>query len=177
MDISLASIQRLGGVIRLSSRAGRGFTAKIELPLDTGLATVVWVVAAGEQYAIPASRARVVRRAIDGQPRLPHLAACLEGHAFGHAAYSVELDDDDPEKDPLCVGVDEVGRREDVLIRPLTPLLANVGPFAGVIVRGDGSLRLALDVYGLAPRARTLRRIPEPTASEQQVGRRPPRWS
>jgi chemotaxis protein histidine kinase CheA len=65
------------------------------------------------------------------------------------------------------VGVDEVGRTEDVLIRPMNPLVAGVGPFMGVIVRGDGSLRLALDVYALAPRARTLRRMPEGIPSER----------
>jgi chemotaxis protein histidine kinase CheA len=172
MDISLVAVQRLGGVIRISSRRGQGFAAKIELPVDTGLASVLWVAAAGEQYAIPASRTRTVRRLGDDDRRLPHLAACLENRPTERAVYSVELEDDEPDHDPLRVGVDEVGRTEDVLIRPLTPLIAGAGPFAGVIVRGDGTLRFALDVYALAPRARTLRRMPEGTPSE-----RPPRPS
>jgi two-component system, chemotaxis family, sensor kinase CheA len=175
MDISLFAVQRLGGAIRLSSRRGRGFAARIELPVDTGLASVLWVAAAGEQYALPSSRTRVVKRASPDEPRLPHLAACLEGRPTDPAAFSVELDDDEPEKGPLSIGVDEVGRTEDVLIRPLTPLVAGVGPFAGVIVRGDGSLRLALDVYALAPRARTLRRLPEGRPSERPSMRRPSR--
>jgi chemotaxis protein histidine kinase CheA len=178
MDISLFAVQRLGGVIRLSSRRGQGFAAKIVLPVDTGLATVLWVAAGGEQYAIPASRTRVVRPAGGDDRRLPHLAACLESRPTERAAYSVELEDDEPEKGPLCVGVDEVGRTEDVLIRPLTPLVAGVGPFAGAIVRGDGTLRLALDIYALAPRIRTLRRMPEGTPSErpsmQRISRPPP---
>ncbi len=177
MDISLFAVQRLGGVIRLSSRRGQGFSAKIVLPVDTGLATVLWVAAAGEQYAIPVSRTRVVRPAGEDERRLPHLAACLENRPTDRAAYSVELEDDEPEKGPLSVGVDEVGRTEDVLIRPLTPLVAGVGPFAGAIVRGDGSLRLALDIYALAPRIRTLRRMPEGSPSErpsiQRISRPP----
>ena len=175
MDISLFAVQRLGGVIRLSSRRGQGFTAKIELPVDTGLATVLWVAAAGEQYAIPASRTRTVQRASDDDRRLPHLAACLENRPTDRAQFSLELEDDEPEKGPLRIGVDEVGRTEDVLIRPLTPLASGAGPFAGVIVRGDGSLRLALDVYALGPRARTLRRLPDVTPSERpQRPSRPP---
>jgi chemotaxis protein histidine kinase CheA len=43
-----------------------------------------------------------------------------------------------------------------VLVRPLTPLVAGMGPFAGAVLRGDGSLRLALDVHALAPRVRAL---------------------
>ena len=39
-------------------------------------------------------------------------------------------------------------------MRPLGPLVAGLGPFAGVIVRGDGSLRFALDAWAIAPRAR-----------------------
>jgi two-component system chemotaxis sensor kinase CheA len=167
MDITLFAVQRLGGVIRLSSKRGQGFAAKIVLPVATGLASVLWVAAAGEQYAIPSSRTRIVRRVGDDDKRLPHLAACLENRPTDRALYSLELEDDEPEKGPLLIGVDEVGRTEDVLIRPLTPLLAGAGPFAGVIVRGDGSLRLALDVYALAPRARTLRRMPEGTPSER----------
>jgi hypothetical protein len=136
---------------------------------------VLWVAAAGEQYALPSSRTRIVRQARDDDRRLPHLAACLENRPTERATFSVELEDDEPEQGPLRVGVDEVGRTEDVLIRPLSPLVAGVGPFAGVIVRGDGSLRLALDVYALAPRARTLRRMPEGTPSERPSLQRPSR--
>jgi two-component system chemotaxis sensor kinase CheA len=173
MDISLSAVQRLGGVIRLSSRRGHGFSAKIELPTGTGLVSVLWVAAAGEQYAIPSSRTRLVRPARDDDRRVPHLAACLEARPTDRAAYSVELEDDEPGREPVRVGVDEVGRTEDVLIRPLPPLVAGKGPFTGVIVRGDGSLRLALDVYALAPRARTLRRMPEGTPSERPMSRFP----
>jgi chemotaxis protein histidine kinase CheA len=171
MDVSLTAVHKMGGVIRLSSRAGHGFAAKIELPVGTGLASVLWVAAGGEQYAIPATRTRVVRPARDDERRVPHLAACLEARPTDRAAYSVELEDDEPGKVPIRVGVDEVGRTEDVLIRPLTPLVASVGPFGGVIIRGDGSLRLALDVYALAPRARTLLRMPEGTPSERPPAR------
>jgi chemotaxis protein histidine kinase CheA len=62
--------------------------------------------------------------------------------------------------------VDDVGRGEEVLVRPLGALLASIGPFAGAIVRGDGQLRLAIDPFALAPRARALRRIPEGRVSE-----------
>jgi chemotaxis protein histidine kinase CheA len=55
---------------------------------------------------------------------------------------------------------------EDVLVRPLSPRLAALGPFAGVIVRGDGSVRFAIDPFALAPRARALGRVPDGRTSE-----------
>jgi hypothetical protein len=36
-----------------------------------------------------------------------------------------------------------------------------LGPFSGVVVRGDGTVRLALDPHALVPRARALARVPE----------------
>ena len=55
---------------------------------------------------------------------------------------------------------------EDVLVRPLSPRLAALGPYAGVIVRGDGSVRFAIDPFALAPRARALGRVPDGRTSE-----------
>ena len=164
LDITLGAIQRVGGAIRLSSRRGEGFAARIELPIESGLVNVLWVAAGGEQYAISSVYARAARRN-EGPDleRTPHLTACLEGRASTRAAYTVVIDAEgsEPDNKPFVVGVDEIGRTEDTLIRPLTPLLAGMGPFSGAILRGDGSLRLALDVFALAPRARTLGRLPD----------------
>ncbi len=169
MDIALSGVQRAGGVIRLSNRARAGLSAKIELPVGTGLVTVLWVAAGGQQYALPVSRTRVVHQVVDEDRRAPHLASCLDLRASERATHTVELDDE-ASGASLRVGVDEVGRTEDVLVRPLSPLVAGIGPFAGVIVRGDGSLRMALDVYALAPRARTVARLPEVTAGPPSSG-------
>jgi len=164
LDITLGAIQRIGGAIRLSSRRGEGFSARVEIPIESGLASVLWVAAGGEQYAIPSVYARVVRKSERADvERTPHLSACLESRPGKLAEYAIEIDAESSEQDnkPFWIGVDEVGRTEDILIRPLTPLLAGVGPFAGAILRGDGSLRLLLDVFALAPRARTLGRLPD----------------
>ncbi len=37
LDITRASVHRMGGAIRLSSRAGEGFTAWVEVPIESGL--------------------------------------------------------------------------------------------------------------------------------------------
>ncbi len=169
LDIALSSIQRLGGALRLSSRRGEGFAARVEIPIERGLASVLWIEAGGSEYAIPASNAIEVRRWSDGEiGRLPNLAACLEARTNDPASLALELaidDGDEPRAAPLRVGIDAVGRTEQVLIRPLTPLVATMGPYAGAIVREDGSLRLAIDVYALAPRARALGLVPDSRSS------------
>ena len=167
LDITLASVQKLGGSIRLSSRHRWGFEARVDVPIETGLATVLWVTAGGLEHALPALHARGVR--VNEGPeaeRVPHLAACLEPANLDRAPYVVDLDLDLDTSERLSIGVDSVGVTEEVLVRELTPLIRGMGPFAGAIVRGDGSIRLALDVHALAPRARALGRVPEGRVSE-----------
>lgn len=173
LDITLASVQRLGGTIRLSSRHGLGFEARVDVAIESGLATVLWVTAEGVELAIPAVNAKRVRRNESDVERVPHLAACLEPRAADRPAYVVDLDGLDS-SERFSVGVDAVSQTEEVLIRQLSPLLWGIGPYAGAIVRGDGSIRLALDVRALAPRARALGRVPEGRISEPPSRPPPP---
>lgn len=167
LDITLSAVQKLGGAIRLTSRHHQGFEARVEVPIESGLATVLWVTADGIEHALPAVNAKRVRLN-DGRDadRIPHLAACLEPRAAQRAPYVIEIDVGTEAQERLAVGVDAIGSTEDVLVRTLSPLLWGIGPFAGAIVRGDGSLRLALDIHALAPRARALGRVPEGRVSE-----------
>lgn len=183
LDIALGAVQRMGGALRLTSRHGEGFAARVEVPIESGVASVLWVTAGDLEYAVPATNALGVRRGdtasgAGGVPspslhsldslletaRVPHLAACLEARSNDPAPLTLDilLEGDDQ---PYSVGVDAVGRTEDVLVRPLGPLVATMGPYAGAVVRDDGSLRLAIDVHGLAPRARALGRVPEARTS------------
>jgi two-component system chemotaxis sensor kinase CheA len=174
LDITLASVQRLGGAIRLSSRHRLGFEARIDVPIESGLATVLWVTADQVELAIPAASAALVRRTTTREAeRVPHLAACLEPRVVQRPELVVELAGIDA-GDRFSVGVDAVGVTEEVLVRQLSPLLAGIGPYAGAVVRGDGSIRLVLDVHALAPRARALGRVPEGRISEPPSRPGPP---
>jgi two-component system chemotaxis sensor kinase CheA len=159
LDIVQSAVRRIGGTLRLSSRRQEGFVARIEVPAESGLTKILWVEAGGETYALPATPARAVR--IGGDPSAPpiaHLATCLDGHPRVLAPFAVDLEvrDEADEVQMVTIGVDAIGRTEDLLLRPLSPLVATLGPFAGAIVRGDGSLHLAIDVDALAPRVRNL---------------------
>lgn len=158
LDIARVAIQRMGGTILLSSKKSEGFSARIDVPIGSGLATVLWVLAGGEEYALPVTTPVRVG-ANDGVEagRVPHLSACLEARTNERGAHAITFELDE-ESAPITIGVDAIGRIEEVLMRPLTPLVAGLGPFAAAIARADGSLRLALDVHAIAPRARALAR-------------------
>ena len=161
LDITLASVQRLGGSIHLSSRQGHGFEARVDVPIESGLVNVLWIVAGPTELAIPVTNARRVRVASD-EFGVPHLAACLEPTSVARAPLALDLDDGE---NVVALGIDAVGLTEEVLVRPLSPLLAGLGPYAGAVVRGDGSIRLVLDAHALAPRARALGRVGPPSDS------------
>jgi two-component system chemotaxis sensor kinase CheA len=159
LEIARSVVHRMGGGIRLSSRAGEGFSARIDVPIESGLVTVLWVIAGRDELAIPAVNVRRVRLSTDETvdlARVPHLLSCLDSAAAGTVAFVIdlELQGEDAPSAAVAVGVDSVGRTEELLVRPLGPLVAGLGPFAGAIVRGDGSLRLAIDPWAVAPRAR-----------------------
>ena len=44
----------MGGAIRLSSRAGEGFSARLDVPIESGLVTVLWVTAGDQELRDPA---------------------------------------------------------------------------------------------------------------------------
>jgi two-component system chemotaxis sensor kinase CheA len=157
LEIARSVTQRLGGVIRISSRAGEGFSARIDVPIESGLVRVLWVRAGDGEFALPAASAKQVLVANASAPP-PHLLECLDAPAPAHPSHIVELELEGDEGPELLVGVgvDGVGRTEELLVRPLGPLVAGLGPFAGAIVRGDGSLRLAIDAWAVATRARAL---------------------
>lgn len=157
LDITLAAVQKLGGTIRLASRPGLGFEARLEVPVDSGFGAVLWVRAGALEHALPATNAVRVRLATPEEAgRVPHLAACLEPLPVAPppAPVVVELDVGDGER--VAIGVDAAGTIEEVLVRALSPLMWGLGPFAGAVVRGDGTVHLALDPHALAPRARAL---------------------
>ncbi len=154
LDIALAAVQKLGGRVHLSSRKGEGFGASVEVPVESGFARVLWVEAAGETYAILATDVAAVRR----DARAPHLSACIgsfDPQMTGPICLDLATEDDEH----ASVSVDAALAIEELLVRPLTPLVASLGPFAGAIVRGDGTVRLALDAHALAPRARALAKV------------------
>jgi two-component system chemotaxis sensor kinase CheA len=157
LDITRVSVQRMGGAIRLSSRAGEGLSAQVEVPIESGLVKVLWVRAGDGEFALPAANARRVRRN-DAALAVPHLLTCLDVAKGSASPYAIDLafpTDDTPEP-PVWIGVDDVGGVEELLVRPIGPLIAGLGPFAGAIVRGDGSVRLAIDAWAIAPRARAI---------------------
>jgi two-component system chemotaxis sensor kinase CheA len=152
LDLVQGAARRFGGAVRLRNRESGGLIATLELPSDQSVVDVLWLEEHGTEFALPASYAG--RVALASTPRPPRLSACLGERAITPARLAVHLIVYDVGAIPL--GVDRVGTLEEVSVRALPPRIAAAGPFAGAVLRPDGSLRLVLDGPSLAARARVL---------------------
>jgi len=157
LALALSAVERLGGTLRFATLPGRGVEALIDLPVEVGLASVLWVQVRGVRHALLASHVLAVREppASGTDDRTPHLGDCLEPQAPSSYRFVLELSEraDAPS---FTVGVDAIDGPDTALVRPVGRLVLGLGPYAGAIVQGDGGVTLVLDSVLLAPRARAL---------------------
>jgi two-component system chemotaxis sensor kinase CheA len=147
LDLARDAVRRLGGAVRLSNRAGGGLTATIEVPSERGVLDVVWVTAADQEFGLPVSFTGKLQRLPVKGP-VATLASCLGLRTNRPAVLALELAIHGVQT--ISIGIENLGRVEETHIRPIPRLVAVTGPYAGAILRGDGSLRLVLDAALLA---------------------------
>ena len=155
LDLVQDTVRRLGGTIRLRSRAGGGLTASFEMPSDQTLVEVLWLEELGQKFALPVSFTGRVAASDADRPPPVRLARCLGQKCPETSAVSLELTVYGVT--PILIGLDGVGEIEQVALRALPDLLAERGPFGGAVLRSDGTLHMALDAPLVAARAWTLR--------------------
>ncbi|HEY3253149.1 MAG TPA: ATP-binding protein [Polyangiaceae bacterium] len=155
LDLVQDTVRRLGGTIRLRSRAGGGLTASFEMPGDQTVVEVLWLEELGQRFALPVSFTGRVEPSDPSLPPAVRLARCLGQKCPPRAAVSLELTVYGVT--PIRIGLDGVGEIEQVGLRALPNLIAERGPYGGAVLRSDGSLHLALDAPLVAARAWTLR--------------------
>jgi two-component system chemotaxis sensor kinase CheA len=170
MDVVKTNVERIGGTIDVASAAGRGTTFTIKIPLTLAIVSALVVECAGERFAIPqigvlelvrvggASGARVER--IKDAPvlrlrdRLLPLVTLTEvlglgepGGPPGDIGFVVVT-----QVGPALFGiiVDRLHDTEEIVVKPVPPILRHIGVFSGNTILGDGSVIMILDPNGIA---------------------------
>lgn len=150
LDLAQDIVRRLGGGIRFSVREHGGVRVTMELPQELGLIDVVWLDVAGLRLAVPVTFTGSLYANGADSHAIP-LAGCLGLEVTERPPLVLDLVI--PGLRPLGISIDGLGAFEEVSVRPLPPLLANVGPYAGAVLEGDGQLCLVLDAPLVAARA------------------------
>jgi two-component system chemotaxis sensor kinase CheA len=154
-------VAELGGTLRVQSRLGHGSELELTVPLTLAVVRVLMVRVDSRLLALPLGNVEEVFELADGQDR--ELDGRLVADHRGRALPLADLS--------LWVGVEpglarhvvvlhighqrigcmvhEVLGREDVIVKPLGPLFADVSGIAGATVTGNGRLALVMDLAGL----------------------------
>lgn len=168
MDIVRANIERIGGLIALESRRGRGLRITLRVPLTLTIIPGLIIRAGGLHFAIP--RAAVVEILHDNNETMSIArvgGACIA--TIRNVRHSmIELEDvlglekrDLPGPRtvmvvrsasgvPFAMGVEVVENHEELVIRPASPLIMGSGAYAGMTLPDNGQPMLLLDAGGLA---------------------------
>lgn len=186
MDVVRTNIERIGGTIELSSVAGRGTTFLIKIPLTLAIVSALIVEAAGQRFAIPqlnvvelvgvSNQSEVRIETINTSPvlrlrdRLLPLVSLrgvlgLEASGPGHDRFVVVAQ---MGAHTFGIIVDRVFDTEEIVVKPVAPILRGTRFYVGNTILGDGSVIMILDPSGLSGAAGQI----ESTDADDSQGRR-----
>jgi two-component system, chemotaxis family, sensor kinase CheA len=174
MDVVRANVEKVGGSVEVESRRGVGTTLRLRVPLTLAIVPSLVVKSGGQSFALPQSALvelvdiperefkEVVQRI--GSSELYRLREHLLPMVWLDRLLG--LDADAPEKSKghyLAVleaegcryglVVDDLMSPEEIVVKPLSPVLREIGLFSGATVLGNGTLALILDIGATAARA------------------------
>ncbi len=165
LDVVQDMVKTVGGVVRVTSKLGRGTRFTLQLPITMSVIRALLVKIAGEPYAFPLNRIdRIVRvpredvRRLEGRPHF-----LMDEHLIGliDAIQVLELPEVVEPSDPMSVVVvsdrgarfgmivDEFLGERDLEVRPLDPRLGKPPDINSASVLDDGWPVLIVDVEDL----------------------------
>ncbi|WP_431270442.1 chemotaxis protein CheW [Dankookia sp. P2] len=168
MDVVKTNMERIGGTIDIRSREGHGTTFTIKIPLTLAIVSALIVEAGGERFAIPQiGVVELVRVGGEGTAQIERIkdAAVLRLRdrllPLVNLAGLLQLDGTGAEASGFVVVtqvgghvfgiiVDRVFDTEEIVVKPVAPILRHVTMFGGNTILGDGSVIMILDANGIA---------------------------
>ena len=166
MDVVRTNVEKLKGIIDITSTAGVGTTVSIKLPLTLAILQGLLVTSEEETYVIPLVSvletlrvsaeeiSSVNRRPVitlrDGVLPIVHLNGVLKNRSVKKyntdKPYVVVVGMADKR---LGLIVDDLLGQEEVVIKSMGQMLGKSKGLAGATILGDGRVRLIVDLLGL----------------------------
>jgi two-component system chemotaxis sensor kinase CheA len=171
MDVVKTNISDIGGSIDIDSPRGKGTTIRLKIPLTLAIMPALFVRCQSEKYAIPQSSILEIVR-IDladdktgiedfyGTPVFRLRDKLVPLIFLNH---QLQFNQNLPNKDEVLniailqssgvrfgLVVDEVLNMQEIVVKPMGPLLKSVKDFSGATILGDGHVALILDIDGIA---------------------------
>ena len=175
MDVVKTNIEKIGGMVDIQSKHGKGTTIRLRIPLTLAIVPALLVNTKNGRFAIPQVKLSELVHLessdshkiefVQSQPVFRLRGALLplisvnevlsQGKdKFDQGAASV-LDSDikivvvSHEQGAFGLIVDEILDTADIVVKPLPSFYKKLDVFSGATIMGDGSVALILDVAGL----------------------------
>ncbi len=180
MDVVRTNVEKIGGKVEIDSRAGKGTTLRLRIPLTLAIIPALIVRSLNQSFAlpqgalselvhIPPERASAAFEYMEGTPlyrlRGQLLPLIFLDRLLSPGAGSTSLASEArAERDNFIAVLDADGRRfglvvdgladpEEIVVKPLSSVLKSIGLYSGATVLGSGDLALILDPGSIASRA------------------------
>ncbi|MGB6830650.1 MAG: chemotaxis protein CheA [Terracidiphilus sp.] len=175
MDVVRTNVEKIGGKVELDSRAGKGTTIRLRIPLTLAIIPALIVRSLNQSFAlpqgslselvhIPPERAATAIEWIESAPLyrlrgrllpLVFLSRLLDPSRSCHLA---------ADRDNFIAVLDADGRRfglvvdgladpEEIVVKPLSGVLKDIGLYSGATMLGSADLALILDPGSIALKA------------------------
>jgi two-component system chemotaxis sensor kinase CheA len=172
MDVVRTNVEKIGGKVEVDSRVGKGTTLRMRIPLTLAIIPALIVRSISQSFAlpqgalselvhIPPERAATAIEWMEGAP-LYRLRGSLLPLVFldrllmpgRECKLSTERDNFiavlDADGRRFGLVVDSLADPEEIVVKPLSAVLKDIGLFSGATVLGNADLALILDPGSIA---------------------------
>jgi len=174
MDVVRANVEKVGGSVEVESKMGQGTTLRLRVPLTLAIVPALVVRSGGQSFALPQTALvelvyvpqREAQSAVEkiGAAELYRLRERLLpmvwldrllglDSQWTDAAHGFYLAVLEAEGCRYGLVVDDLLAPEEIVVKPLSSVLREIGLFSGATVLGNGTLALILDIAATAARA------------------------
>jgi two-component system, chemotaxis family, sensor kinase CheA len=170
MDVVRTNVEKIGGKVEIDSRAGKGTTLRLRIPLTLAIVPALIVHSRGQSFALPQgalselvylSPEQVSAQVewMEGTPLyrlrgkllpLVFLGTLLKQHERTDKPREAYIAVLNAEGRRYGLVVDSLADPEEIVVKPLSSVLKRIGLFSGATVLGNGEMALILDPGAIA---------------------------
>jgi two-component system chemotaxis sensor kinase CheA len=189
MDVVRTNVKKIGGKVEIESRPGKGTTLRLRIPLTLAIVPALIVRSVGQSFAlpqgalselvhVPPEQAAKSIEWIEGAPLYRLRGKLLPLVFLDRLLMPAGVHKSATERDNFIAVLNADGRQfglvvdgladpEEIVVKPLSPVLKRIGLYSGATVLGNADLALILDPGAIAVKAEIT------MSSEEQTGRWP----
>jgi len=190
MDVVRTNVEKIGGKVEIDSRAGKGTTLRLRIPLTLAIIPALIVRSVNQSFAlpqgtlselvhIPPDQAARAIEWIEGAPLYRLRGKLLPLVFLDRLLTPCGAHPDPSERDRFIAVLETDGRRfglvvdgladpEEIVVKPLSAVLKGIGLFSGATVLGNADLALILDPGAIAVKAGVIMTAEEVAAHAAQ---------